>query len=370
MHSTSYVRDMTIGLAFLGAIVVMGYVTLKVTDVPFLGDPQNIEVTFDQVGGLRTGDEIRLLGFPVGTISEIAHLKSGDGYQVRVHCRLKNDFTLASDSIFEVHSAGPLGGRYVSIVLGNEPEVLVSAGEFKGTSKGDLFEQLQGVVDEVRYGNGLINQLIENESLGQDFASMMKDARETVASINKGEGILGSLIKNVDLRQKFEQIVTDIGETTAAIERRDGTLGLLVHDSEFKDSARKLITNAQEISASIIESRGTLGKLINDPTLHTELEKAVTSLRKITGDAAAGEGALHMFLDDVEFRDSLKEAVSSMKEIAARIERGDGTVGALINERGAYDRLYRILVQAEDAIEDFREQAPISTFVNAIFSVF
>ena len=68
MHSTSYVRDMTIGLAFLGAIVVMGYVTLKVTDVPFLGDPQNIEVTFDQVGGLRTGDEIRLLGFPVGPL--------------------------------------------------------------------------------------------------------------------------------------------------------------------------------------------------------------------------------------------------------------------------------------------------------------
>ena len=49
---------------------------------------------------------------------------------------------------------------------------------------------------------------------------------------------------------------------------------------------------------------------------------------------------------------------------------GHGTLGQIINNRKAWDELVRILVQARETIEDLREQAPVSTFVNALFAVF
>ena len=83
-----------------------------------------------------------------------------------------------------------------------------------------------------------------------------------------------------------------------------------------------------------------------------------------------GDGVIAALLNDSELADNVTESVESFNEIVQKANSGHGTLGQIINNPKAWDELVQILVQARETIEDLREQAPISTFVNAVFAVF
>jgi uncharacterized protein (UPF0147 family) len=77
-----------------------------------------------------------------------------------------------------------------------------------------------------------------------------------------------------------------------------------------------------------------------------------------------------MLLKDPEVKQSLKNSIEYLEDTLETISKGEGTAGMLVKDPEVPRQVRRILVQVEDAIEDFREQAPISTFVSAIFQAF
>ena len=53
--------------------------------------------------------------------------------------------------------------------------------------------------------------------------------------------------------------------------------------------------------------------------------------------------------------------------IARSVREGQGTLGKLVNDPALYDDAKKTVNEVRSAVEDFREQAPVSTFGGLIF---
>ncbi|MBI4583664.1 MAG: MCE family protein [Planctomycetes bacterium] len=337
MEKSTAIRDFIIGIVFLGALIILGVASLSVANITVLQKSYYVTVPFQKVDAVRVGDKVQFYGMNVGLVSAIKPSLDQPEYKVQLTCRIDTPIMLPEDSHFLVRSAGPLGGRFIEILPGaSSRSVPIELGRFKGDAKGDLFEQLSNLVDEIRSGNGLLQQLVSNETLGANFADTMAEIREIVHSVNEGEGVLGALIKRPDLRDRVEVALADLADSLHDIQEGKGTIGMLVNDAATRDKVKSAIDNLEDISKAIRESKGTAGKLIYEEKIYRDFEDLIGKAKKILSD----------------------------------VEEGKGTIGQLLKNPEVHQRLNRILVQVEDAVEDFREQAPISTFVNAVFAAF
>jgi phospholipid/cholesterol/gamma-HCH transport system substrate-binding protein len=324
MTGPSSFRNFVVGLVFLGSLFMVGVATLKVTGLSLTGHTQRIRVFFDKVSGLRPGDEVRIYGYRVGQVEEIEPLfgggerrPGGPPLPLRVTIRVNRELPLTRDTSFLVKSSGPLGGSYLDIVPGKGDQKASDA-DFQGTANPDLFEELSEVVRENREG--------------------------------------------------LRQAISQIRDAVKAINDREGTIGALIRDPDLRDRVAKAIENIEAITQSIREGKGTVGKLIMDEQIHDSLQDLLARAQRIVAEVEEGRGTLGVLLKDEELGRNLKEGVSDLRETIAKVNHGEGTVGQLINNREAWDRLVFVLRQVQEAVEDFREQAPINTFVNAIFS--
>lgn len=367
---TNAVRDLVIGFAFLGGLAILALVTLQGRE-PFWTSVTEVKVPFKRVDGLAAGDPVRYQGLHVGQVSRLEADFGGEEPVINVTCCLTDHFNLPLHSRFEVRSAGPLGGRLLAIIPGPNPAKVVSVrdGVFRGVSKGDLFDELGELLDEVRQGNGLVAQLLQDETIGRNFDGSLVEIRNFFESLNKGEGTIQTLLHDREFRDKVVTLVDDMSATSSDIREGKGALGLLLNDVDFRDKFRDIVVHTEDVTRSLTEGKGTLGKLMSDSSLHDSLQDIVDSAKGFMKNAEQGKGVFGLLMDP-EFRDAVQRVVKHLEKALADIAEGKGTVGRLVTEDEIYERFNRILVQTEDAVEDFREQAPISTFVNALFSGF
>ena len=58
------------------------------------------------------------------------------------------------------------------------------------------------------------------------------------------------------------------------------------------------------------------------------------------------------------------------ESITEKIDTGQGTLGKLINENRVHDSTDGLIKELRDAIEDTREQAPVTSFIRAALTAF
>jgi phospholipid/cholesterol/gamma-HCH transport system substrate-binding protein len=86
------------------------------------GKGYEIIARFDRVGGVSVGSDVRLSGVKVGSVAKVALDK--DSYSVDLTLSLPIDLKIPSETVVQITSDGLLGGRYVSLVPGNDDRML------------------------------------------------------------------------------------------------------------------------------------------------------------------------------------------------------------------------------------------------------
>jgi len=71
-----------------------------------------------------------------------------------------------------------------------------------------------------------------------------------------------------------------------------------------------------------------------------------------------------------ENRENIHQTIKNIREITEKINSGNGTIGKLINEDSVHSQANDLLKDMDEAIEDSREQAPITSFLKAAMTVF
>lgn len=114
---------------------------------------------FRATDGLKIGDEVRMAGVKIGTVTQIA-LKPED-YGAVVTMRLEPQAQVSVDSTVSIHTDGLFGGKYMEILIGGETENLKPGQRFGFVQDSVIVEEL--IEKIVSYAEGARKKAAEGE---------------------------------------------------------------------------------------------------------------------------------------------------------------------------------------------------------------
>ncbi len=203
MSQESAVRNFTVGLSFLGSLAVLGIATLSLKGLPILTAQTPLKIRFDRVDQLAAGDQVVFQGYRIGQVDQIILDRATDPSKpILVHCLLDAEASrdlLPLDramTTFSIRSAGPLGGRFLSITpqetpIDPPPAPPAAPDEYTGRASGDLFRQLE--------------QLVENNEGA--FNDILEGLREIVNDMRTREGLFGRVVRDEELGREFDATI-------------------------------------------------------------------------------------------------------------------------------------------------------------------
>lgn len=127
----------------LGAVVILVAAMFLVYTLPYSNagvKGYDLFGDFRHIDGVKIGDEVRLAGVKVGTVT-VMTLKPQD-YGAVVTMRLQPDTLISTDSTLSIHTDGLLGGKYLEILIGGDTNNLKPGGHFGFVQDAVIVEEL------------------------------------------------------------------------------------------------------------------------------------------------------------------------------------------------------------------------------------
>ncbi|NLE68193.1 MAG: MCE family protein [Lentisphaerae bacterium] len=336
MKQTSRIKELTmevmVGTFMFAVLLGLCIFTIVLSREKFFSAAFPFEVVFEDVMGLRSGDNVVIRGMIVGEIKE---LKLSDG-GVLLRCETERPIRLREGFKIQIIASSILGGRYLQIDEGpvEGPEIPAGA-EIRGTPPKELMNEAAEVVAEVR------KALKEKQTL-ENLGDAVESIKLISARINSGEGTIGRLVNDPQLYDDARDVVNEL---KLSIRER----GLL---AKLENSA----ANLEEVTDKINRGEGTVGMLVNDDTLYN--------------DAAAIVSDLRASIQQRQLLGNLEKSMANIEEITRKINQGEGTVARLVNDDDLYKEIQRTISDARAALDDLRETSPITTFSSVFFGAF
>jgi phospholipid/cholesterol/gamma-HCH transport system substrate-binding protein len=294
-------RETRLGLFFLLGLVLVGFVTLTVSQwTPPWRRGHVLVVYFPNVEGLRVGDPVRVAGVQNGRVLSVQLEEK----RVRVELELEDRPTLREDYAILIQESALIGGKFVEVAPGTAVKREIDAHQpLKGSALPSPVQELAKLIEENR----------------ANLRETIADVREVMRSVREGPGTLHELIANKALYEKID----------------------------------KAASHLEAFSEKIDAGQGTAGKLVNDPALYDDLKAVASDLKAITGRIQQGPGAIHAAVYDPELGKDLKQAVedirgtaAGLREMIEKVQSGDKPLLAYLVDEKSYQ-------QAEQAIQDF-----------------
>ncbi len=380
-------RHVLLGLFFVSVIAILAWFTLFKTDFSMFSERQSWKVKFEGAGGLRAGDSVLVAGMRWGRVESLEFSSKAAPHQrVTVDLTLKQPVDLYEDHKVRIESATVLGGMQLAIepgtvssgsippgtVLQGEliPDVLKALGDVVTDNRETLthmITELDELVGEVRGGSGVLSRLLYDETLADDLGKTVSNLNDTFTNLNAltddlraGKGSLGRLLQDDSLYVSIQDLATDVTQVVDDLRAGKGTVGALLYDEKLASDFSTAVSNLSDITAKINTGEGTLGQLIADDTIGNNLER-------ITSDLAEGRGTLGKLLTDAEIYTNLRVISEDLSVASAALREGRGTMSRLLYEDELYVEMERALHTLTGTLEEAREAAPISTFLQTMF---
>lgn len=333
--------EILVGLFMFAVLIALGVFTIVLGQKNLFQKTYRYEFIFNEVGGLREGENVYLRGMNVGRVRQIDLENS----RVFVYVDLDVPLTLREGYKIEVVNASMLGGRNLKVYEGPpDAETLGEHVTILGSQPIDMIETLSETINSTqRMINGL----------------------------RQGKGTLGKLLTDDTMYNNLNAIAADLTRVIGRLEAGEGTIGRLLVDPTLHEDLSEMVASLKVVSESLAEGKGTMGKLIVEDTMYAELKRVVGNLNQITDRMNNGEGMLGKLLaaDDQLYQD-LSETAASLRTITTHVEQGEGTLGKLLQDGHLYDEATLMMEDVRAAIDDWREASPVATFGSVLFGAF
>ena len=131
--------NITVGLFVVLGVLALGYLSVKLGRVSFLGGGGYVVFAeFPSVGGLKPGSTVEIAGVEVGRVESIG-LKN---YEALVTLRINSGVKLQEDSIASIKTKGLIGERYLRISPGGSDKIIETGGRIREVEAPVDFEEL------------------------------------------------------------------------------------------------------------------------------------------------------------------------------------------------------------------------------------
>ena len=299
--------EVLVGLFVSVALLALGIFTIVLGGTTLLKSHYQVEVLFDEIGGLQEGEGVYMRGKQIGYVKQtLLEPKS-----VRVVLTLDKPVLFRNDYRIDVMSASMLGGKYLRLDLGHPAsDPLPEGAQLLGESPVDVMA---------------------------NFNTAVEGMQQMLAAVGAGEGTLGRLLSDETLYNQIVEMNTGFLGFIRKMEAADGTFNRLIHDPAVYVQAEQLLARLNQDIGQIEEGEGLVGQLLN--------EKTTT-------------------IDDLEL------AVAELATVIQQLNSTNGTIGKLINDPALYDESTELIGEARATMDDLRETSPLRSFGSVIFGAF
>jgi phospholipid/cholesterol/gamma-HCH transport system substrate-binding protein len=250
-----------IGLAVILGLLVLAF---NASSLPFLNGGNTYHADFADSAGLKKGDDVRVAGVKVGSVTGVDLA----GAKVRVGLRVDSGIQVGSESRAEIKIKTLLGQKYVA---------LTPAGQ--GSLEGDIpLARTQTPLDVTAAFNGLGQRAgeIDTQQLAKAFdtlAATFKDTPPYVHDSLRGLERLSTSIASRD--NELHALLSRANGVTQTLASRDAQVAKLINDSnlilqtvyEQRTVVHKLLVDTAAVSRQLAglvrENRAVIGPALN-----------------------------------------------------------------------------------------------------------
>jgi phospholipid/cholesterol/gamma-HCH transport system substrate-binding protein len=138
-----YSMETTVGIFVFISLLCIGYMTIKLGNVSFLGDDfYSLFVRFTSVSGLRVGSPVEMVGIKIGRVEKLT-VDQEDQAAV-AELKIKKGIKVYGDAIASIKTSGLIGDKFIQIDPGGSEEILKPGERIIDTQAAIDIEELIG----------------------------------------------------------------------------------------------------------------------------------------------------------------------------------------------------------------------------------
>ncbi len=292
MQTTETKRNVSVGLfIFLGLLIfIVGIFVLGGQQKSFVKSLR-INAVFNDVGGLKPGNNVWFSGVKIGTVKTIKFFGSS---QVEVSMSIEESAQhyIRKDASAKLSSDGLIGNKIIVLLGGNPKTAEIENGDILHVQKDLSTDDIMKTFQE------------NNENL----IGITSNFKKLSADMVKGKGTAGALLADSTLANSFRAIVMNLQKTTSTSAALAGQL---------KAFSSKLNTKG-----------GLADKMLTDTSVFNKLSATAEQLKQTSAKASAitdnfskassklnsSDNAIGLLLNDPKTADQVKATMGNLQE--------------------------------------------------------
>lgn len=275
--------EIKVGITVIAGFVIFLLVFGWAKNITMNSDRKNINVEFNSVAGLETGDPVTVNGVRKGYVDDITI----SGNIVHVKLDLDGDVDLKEDAAFYVAMLDLMGGKKIEIYPGRAGGSLDYGKTQNGVFLGDIStamamlssvqDDLVDMIKEIKVSLTSANKIIADPQFTDEVKSSVKNLNCLTTNlntliVNNREGIANLISKGNELTKNVNEILS---------ENKDGIHNTLSSVEETLQSSKKLIDRINTLAEETQNKQNNLGKILYDDKIVDDLKETVGQLKDL-----------------------------------------------------------------------------------------
>ncbi|MCF0048710.1 MlaD family protein [Dyadobacter sp. LJ53] len=295
METSARKRSITVGLfVIIGLIIfIVGILTIGSMKKVF-SSTISVKTLFDDVNGLKQGNNVWYSGVKIGTVKTIRFL-SNSKVEVMLHIEEKSQEFVRKNAKAKVSTDGLIGNKIIVIYGGTQKVPSIEDGDELVVEKMESTEEMLAVLSEnnknllgitsafktisknILEGKGTVGMLLNDERLYNDVDQTLAALKK--ASLN-AQTMTASLSGFTDKLNQKGGLANDFATDTVIMRDLRTTIGRL---NETVTSANGMVNNLKTASENLNSNRTSpLGVLLHDESTASNLKGTLQNLESST----------------------------------------------------------------------------------------
>jgi phospholipid/cholesterol/gamma-HCH transport system substrate-binding protein len=243
-------NPIVIGAISIAVIVVMILAAFRADDLPLIGGGDTYYATFEEAGGLKANDPVRIAGVRAGKVDSI-ELEDG---AVKVGFKIETDTEMGDLTQAQIKVQTILGQMYLAVVPAGDGEL-----EAGGTIPVERTQSPYNVVDAFT-GLAETSQGIDTDQLTEALTTLSDLTRNTPEEFRAALDGLSSLSEVVVARdEQINSLLKNTQRVSRVLDERDEDIVGLMEDADVlfralvsrRQAVHRLLTSATTLSEEL-----------------------------------------------------------------------------------------------------------------------
>lgn len=258
--------------AKVGAFTIIG-IALFIAGILFVGridiwaKPQMIITgDFEQVNGLKNGNQVKYSGVTIGTVSDIEITPRG----VVVKMKIDESTQIPSDSTFSLGADGFLGDKYIQISPGTSKVYLQNGDTVRGEGSDavdkamrsaqklmdgteKMLQSINNIIGDPATQGALKHSLQSTAVMADNAVAITQNMADATAQLNAAAQQFNS---DGNAGNDMRAILTNLKQTTERVDHMARSMESTVTDPKAQENIRETLHNTAQISARVNKLMG------------------------------------------------------------------------------------------------------------------